>query len=186
MPFDVVLAGAVWVTGYDNGTVTRIDPTTRTIERVFETAGNPAGLTSCGGLIWVGHGRRATWLTSIEPATGKVRRIDVATTGPAWPRCVRGDLWVVAPKAVLKVDARSGKVLGRLRAGATPAEAAGAPDGLVWVTDKELSRVLRIDPERVEIIDSFAGGPGAFSLVRTGSAMWITSFAGSDVRRYQP
>lgn len=48
MPFDVVLAGAVWVTGYDNGTVTRIDPTTRTIERVFETAGNPAGLTSCG------------------------------------------------------------------------------------------------------------------------------------------
>lgn len=33
---------------------------------------------------------------------------------------------------------------------------------------------------------SFSAGPGAFALARAGDAMWVTSFAGSDVRRFDP
>jgi hypothetical protein len=83
--------------------------------------------------------------------------------------------------------ARSGhrqELLGRLRLGGTPAEAAAGPDALVWVTDKERSLVHRVDPKRVVLVDSFAAGPGAYSLARVGGAMWITSFAGADIRRY--
>jgi streptogramin lyase len=185
--FDVVLArGAAWVTSFDTGTVARIDAATSRLTRVYKDGANPAGISSCGGRIWVGHGRAATWLTSIDPRTQRLRRIEMGTTNPGWPRCIGGELWVTTSDSVLRVDATSGKIVGRLRLGGTPAEAAGGPDGLVWVTDKERSLVHRVDPTRVVPVDSFAAGPGAYSLARANGAMWITSFAGADIRRYVP
>jgi len=184
--FDVLLAsGSAWATSFEVGTIAKIDPVTARVTRVFRDGANPAGLASCGGHIWVGHGRAATWLTSIDPSTHRLRRLDVGTKSPGWPRCVFGQLWVTTPKAVLKIDARSGKVLARLRLGGTPAEAAAGPDGLVWITDKERSVVHRVDPAGRTVVDSFAAGPGAFALARAGDSMWVTSFAGADVRRYE-
>jgi streptogramin lyase len=185
--FDVVLAqGSVWATSFEIGTIARIDAATTKLIRVYKDGSSPAGLTSCRGRVWVGHGREATWLTSIDPSTNRMRRIDIGTKAPGWPRCIRGELWVTDPNSVLRLHARSGKVLGRLRLGGTPAEASAGPDGLVWVTDKERSLVHRVDPRRFELVDSFSAGPGAYSLARTGNAMWVTSFAGADIRRYTP
>jgi len=185
-PFDVILAfGAIWVTSFEDGTVTRIDPVTRRVTQVYEVGPNPAGITGCGGRIWVGHGREATRVTSIDPATHRLRRLDVGTKTPGWPSCVFGELWVTTPRGVLRVDARSGKVRARVRLGGTPAEAATGPDGLVWVTDKERSLVHRIYAEDAAVVDSFAAGPGAYSLARVDGGMWITSFAGADIRRYE-
>lgn len=185
--FDVVLArGSAWATSFEIGTIARIDAATTKLKRVYKDGPSPAGITSCRGRVWVGHGREATWLTSIDPSTNRMRRVDVGTKAPGWPRCVRGELWVTDPNSVLRLDARSGVVLGRLRLGGTPAEAAAGPDGLVWVTDKERSLVHRVDPKRFELVDSFPAGPGAYSLARAGDAMWITSFAGADIRRYSP
>jgi streptogramin lyase len=186
-PFDVIVAaGSLWVTSFDVGTVAELDARTSRLRRVYKHGPNPAGLASCGGRIWVGHGKGLTWLTSIDPRTHRLRRVQVGERSPGWPRCNRGQLWVTTPTSVLRVDTASGKVLGRLRLGGTPAEAAAGPDGLVWVTDKERSLVHRVDPKQVTLVDSFAAGPGAYSLARAGEAMWITSFAGADVRRYDP
>jgi streptogramin lyase len=185
--FDVVLArGSIWATSFDVGTVAEIDAATTKLVRVYRDGANPAGITSCRGRIWVGHGREATWLTSIDPETRRMRRVDVAVKNPGWPRCIGGELWVTTSDTVLRVDARTGDVLGRIRVGGTPAEATAGPDGLVWVTDKERSLVHRVDPARVALVDSFPAGPGAYSLARTGPAVWVTSFAGSDARRYEP
>jgi hypothetical protein len=54
------------------------------------------------------------------------------------------------------------------------------------VTDKERSLVHRIDPGSGHVFDSFPAGPGALSQARFGGSVWISSFAGSDVRRYDP
>jgi streptogramin lyase len=188
LPFDVIRAfGSIWVTSFQIGTIARLDSASSRLTRVYKIAGsNPAGITRCGGRIWVGHGRAATWLTSIHPTTHRMRRVEVGTQAPGWPRCVRGELWVTSPTHVLRLEARGGRVLGRTEIGGTPAEAAAGPDGLVWVTDKERSLVHRIDPASATVVDSFPAGPGAFSLARMGDAMWITSFAGADVRRYSP
>jgi len=35
-------------------------------------------------------------------------------------------------------------------------------------------------------LDSFSAGPGAYALARAGDAMWVTSFAGADVRKFVP
>jgi hypothetical protein len=85
---------------------------------------------------------------------------------------------------VLRLDARTGRVLSRLRIGDTLADAAAGPDDLVWVTDKQHSVVHRVAASGRSVVDSFPAGPGAFALARVGDSMWVTSFAGADVRRF--
>ena len=34
------------------------------------------------------------------------------------------------------------------------------------------------------VVDEFPAGPGAFAVVSAAGAMWVTSYAGSDVGRY--
>jgi streptogramin lyase len=183
--FDVLLAhGSVWTASYDHAAIVRIDASTRRLERVYKDGPNPAGVASCAGRIWVGHGRDATWLTAIDPRSNRMRRVEVVLKAPARPRCIRGELWVTTTDSVLQVDPRHGRLVGHYELGGTPAEAAAGPDGLVWVTDKERSLVHRVDPVNRRLVDAFAAGAGAYALARTGDAMWITSFAGSDVRRF--
>jgi streptogramin lyase len=185
--FDVLLAaGSVWVSSYDVGTVARLDPRTARLRWVSRDGPNPAGLAWCGGRVWFGHGRQATWLTAIEPATLRVHRVDVGAVTPSSPRCVHDELWVAASNSVLRLDPRTGALLARVQVGGTPADIAAGPDGRVWVTDKERSLVFRLDPTSSAIVDSFPAGPGAFALARLGGSMWVTSFAGADVRRYDP
>lgn len=191
-PFDVALAaGAAWVTSFESGTVTRIDLDTARPTRVFRVGGNPAGVTACGGRVWVGHGRSATWLTAIDPRSGRARRVDVVAPSPGWPRCVGGTLWVATADSVLRVAPRSDELLGHVRLGGTPAEAGFAQSAIsgfrtIWVTDKQRSLVHRLDPASGRVLDAFPAGPGAFAQARFAGSVWITSFAGSDVRRYDP
>ena len=183
--FDVLLAGgSVWTTSYDTGVIAEFDPVTLEIVRVYKDGPKPTGLTRCNGYVWVGHGGTSTWLTRIDPRTHAVRRFDTEATSPGWPRCIRRTLWVTAGDTLLKVDGRRGKVLAQLRLGGTLAEAAEGPEALVWVTDKQRSLVHRVWAGGATVTDTFEAGPGAYSLVRAGGAMWITSFAGADVRRY--
>ena len=52
--------------------------------------------------------------------------------------------------------------------------------------DKEQSLVYRIDPNRPAVVESFGAGPGAYVALRAYGSMWVTSYAGSDVRRFKP
>jgi streptogramin lyase len=184
--FDVLLAGgSIWTTSYDTGAIVRVDPVRHRMTRVYKDGIRPAGLAWCNGRIWVGHGETATWLTRIDPASNAMRRVDVRTTNPGWPHCSHGALWIPASETLLKVSAATGKVLARTRLGGTLAAAADGPDALIWVTDKERSLVHRVYAEEAGVTDTFDAGPGAFALARVGDAMWITSFAGSDIRRYE-
>jgi YVTN family beta-propeller protein len=183
--FDVVRAhGLVWAVSFEAGTVTLLDPRTGGVKRVLRVGEYPTGLASCGGTMWVGHGRASSSLSSIDPRTLRVRHFPVAASEPRRPRCIGGVLWVATPESVLRVDPADGRVIGRLRIGETLGDLAPAPDGLVWVTDKQHSVVHRIDPEGATVVDSFPAGPGAFALARAGDAMWVTSYAGRDVRAY--
>jgi streptogramin lyase len=183
--FDVIRAyGSVWAVSFETGTVTLLDPRTGAVERVVRVGDFPTGLASCGGRMWVGHGRSSTSLSSVDPRTLRVRRVPVGATDPRRPRCIRGVLWVATPESVVRVDPSSGSVIGRLGIGETLGDLAPASDGLVWVTDKQHNLVHRVDPAGTGIVDSFPAGPGAFAVARTGDTMWVTSYAGSDVRGY--
>jgi len=186
-PFDVLLAGgSIFATGFDTGSVSRVDPETRHVARVYRVGRKPTGLALCGGRVWVGHGEGARWITSIHPTTHRVRRVALGAAAPRAPVCLRSELWVTSPDTVLRLDPRTGRVRSRLTIGETLSDAAFGPDGLVWVTDKEHAVVHRLTPDGRQLVDSVPAGPGAFAVARMGEAMWVTSFAGADVRRYDP
>jgi streptogramin lyase len=185
--FDLALTGgSVWTTSYDHGLVAQLDAATMQPIRVYRDGPKPAGIVPCGGRIWVGHGGDVTWVTSIQPGAQRIRRVRIGAAEPDWPECIRGVVWVATADSLIRIDPRSRRILSRMRLDETLADVAAGPDHLVWVTDKQHSVVYRVDPLGRRIVDSFPAGPGAFALARAGAAMWITSFAGGDVRRYVP
>jgi streptogramin lyase len=187
VPFDVLAAyGRVWVTAWETGTLVEVDP--RSLEIVHRTriGPRPAGLRVAGGAVWVGFGRAATAVARVDPHTRRVERVPVGVPSPNWFVAGTRDLWIqVADHVLVRLDPATRKVRARLSFGGTLGQGAVAGDGTIWVPDKELNVVHRIDPKTAEVVDSFPAGPGAFFALRAFGSMWVASYAGDDVWRYR-
>ena len=187
VPFDVLVAfDRVWVTAWEAGQVAVVDPHRLRVSRRIAVGAKPSGLIVRNGAVWVGFGQ-GTRIARIDPATWSVERFDVSERAPGWFVAGTKDLWVQAEGGrLVHVDPRTGRDLAHLRFGRTLAQGAQAPDGSIWMPDKEQSLVYRIDPKRPAVVESFGAGPGAYVALRAYRSMWVTSYAGSDVRRFKP
>jgi DNA-binding beta-propeller fold protein YncE len=187
-PFDVLVgAGHVWATSWGDGTLVELDPRSLRVLRRLDVGPYPAGLASRRGSIWVGFGRSATSVVRVHPSSGRVTRVAVGVQTPAWFSAGTRDLWISADdNALVHIDPRTEQVLGTARFGRTLCHPAAAADGTIWVPDKEIDRVFRVDPATGRPLASFAGGDGAFEALRAFRSVWITSYAGADVWRYRP
>jgi streptogramin lyase len=185
-PFDVLsAAGHVWATAWGDGTAVELDPKSLRVVRRIDVGPYPAGLTARAGSIWVGFGRSATSVVRIDPRNGRMTSVPVGVKAPAWFSAGTRDLWITADdNALVHLDPRSQRVLGTTRFGRTLGHPAGDGAGTVWVPDKEIDRVFRVDPATGKPIASFPGGDGAFEALRAFGSMWVTSYAGSDVWRF--
>jgi streptogramin lyase len=188
VPFDVLVAfGRVWVTGWEAGKLDVLDAKTLRVVRRIDVGPRPTGLAAVRGAVWVGFGRDATSIARVDPSTAAVERVPVGDRAPSWFVTGAPDLWLQANDGdLVHVDPRTRTVLATLKVGRTLAQGALAPDGTLWVPDKEQSVVYRIDPARERVVDSFAAGPGAYVALRAFGSMWVTSYAGSDVWRFRP
>jgi streptogramin lyase len=188
VPFDVLAAhGRVWVTAWAAGRLVEVDPRSLKVVRRIRIGPRPTGLHAEGGALWVGFGRSATAIARIEPATRKIERVEVGVRAPSWFVAGTRDLWIQAADNVLvHVDPAKRRVVGTLSFGRTLAQGSLAPDGTLWIPDKEQNLVYRVDPTKARIVDSFAAGPGAFFALRAHGSMWVTSYAGDEVWRFRP
>jgi streptogramin lyase len=187
VPDHVLVAfNRVWVTAWGDGKVAVIDPRRFRVVRRIAVGEKPLDLIARNGAVWVGFGQGSS-IARIDPATGSVRRFDVGESAPRVFVTGTRDLWVQADgRHLVRVDPRTGRDLAHMHFGKTLAEAATAPDGSIWMPDKEQNVVYRVDPRRPAVIDSFGAGRGAFVALRAYGSMWVTSFAGTDVWRYEP
>jgi DNA-binding beta-propeller fold protein YncE len=186
-PFDVIVdAGSVWVTGFENGALVEVDARTARVTRRIEIGGAPNGLLAAGGAIWVGLGRGATQVVRVDPVSGTAQRIDVGVEAPThFVATSAGILVANDGDALVLLDPRDGRVLRVTHVGRTLGQAALAADGTVWVPDKEIDTIFRVDPTTGALLDSFPGGDGAFQALRAFGSMWVTSYAGADVWRFR-
>jgi streptogramin lyase len=186
VPFDVAAAfGRVWVTAWEAGRLVEVEPTTMRIVRRIAIGPRPTGLHVAGGGLWVGFGRSATAIARFDPNNRNVERVPVGVRAPSWFVAGARGLWIQAADNVL-VHVEDGHVVDRLTFGRTLAQGALAPDGTLWIPDKEQSLVYRVDPGTARVLGSFAAGPGAFLAVRAYGSMWVASYAGKDVWRFRP
>jgi YVTN family beta-propeller protein len=186
---DSVLAayGRVWVTTWGAGKLVVVDPGTLKVLRRIDVGSKPAGLAARNGAVWVGFSRDATSIARVSPGTYRVDKIDVGVPEPRGFVAGTKDLWIQANTGdLVQFDPVARRVLAHLEVGRTLAQGALAPDGTIWVPDKEQNIVYRVDPSRRRVVDSFPAGPGAYVTLRAYGSMWVTSYAGRDVRRFRP
>ena len=187
-PDSVLVAyGRVWVTTWRAGKLAVVDPRTLKVVRRINVGSKPAGLAARNGAVWVGFSRDVTSIARVSPGTYRVDRIDVGVPEPRGFVAGTKDLWIQANTGdLVQFDPIARRVLAHLEIGRTLAQGAVAPDGTIWVPDKEQNLVYRIDPGRRRVVDSFPAGPGAYVTLHAYGSMWVTSYAGRDVRRFKP
>jgi streptogramin lyase len=187
-PFDVLCAfRRVWVTSWEAGMLSEIDPHTLRVVRRLKVGPRPTGLRAAAGAVWVGFGRSATSIARVDPWTSRFRRIQVGERAPSWFVAGTRDLWLqAADNRLIRVDPKTRRVTARLSLGRTLAQGSLAPDGTIWMPDKEESRVYRVEPAKARVVDSFEAGPGAFLALNAYGSMWVASYAGDDLWRFAP
>jgi virginiamycin B lyase len=178
--------GSLWVSAFERGTVARISVRSNRIFRTYDVGGNPAGLAPSDGFVWFATGRNGTALGRLDPVTGDVTRAPVGHLGPGFLTTAFGSLWTTtADGYALRFDPTKRRVVGTFAIPGTPAELAPAPDGTIWIAEKERNTITRVDPQTNRILDVMAAGRGAFSIAVAAGDMWVTSFAGDDVWRFR-
>jgi streptogramin lyase len=177
--------GAVWVSAYERGTVARIDPARNRVARVYRVGGHPSGLARAAGRLWIAFARGGTDLGALDVRTGAVARAPIAHRSPGFVTAIDGSIWTTTEDgAAVRLDPATRRVIASPPVPGTPAGIAPARDGTVWVAEKQFDTLSRIDPRTNEVIDVTGAGRGALAIVAANGDLWVTSFAGADVRRY--
>ena len=185
-PFDVVATrNSIWVSAWEGEELIELAPKRLRILRRFPLGARPAGMLVRGTSLWVGFGRTSEELARVDLTKRTVRRVKIGVRAPGWFADGARDLWVTADDdALVHVDPETGRVVGVLRLGRTLAQPTLGGRGLLWVPDKEIDRVFRVDAASGRVVDSFPAGDGAFAAVRAFGSTWVTSYAGDDVWRF--
>lgn len=189
--------GMVWTTGYGNGTIGKLKPSTGAIAEFSVLSGNNSGPHTLaqgndGETLWftmqtgnriggvdIHTGRIAEYETSGNP-TG----ITVDRAGNVW-WCRSGD------DRLGRLDPRAGKIteldLGR---GSRPRRIATAPDGMLWVTLFGTGRLAKVDPVANRVVDVYplpGGNAGAYAVaVDDAGIVWVNQIKLDAVIRFDP
>jgi streptogramin lyase len=177
--------GKVWVSSFEHRHVTEISTRTNRTTRVYRFPGNPSGLARTGGVLWVAFGRTGKTLARVDIATHAITYVPIGHAGAGFLSAVGGSLWTTTSDGyAVRINPGDGRVMASFPILGTPAEVAAAPDGTIWVAEKERDTITRIDPGVNRIVDVTSAGDGAFSIAVAGGDMWVTNFAGADVWRF--
>jgi hypothetical protein len=145
-------AGAVWATGFEDGSLIRVDAKTRRVTTV-DVGDGPVGVVVAGGRVWVAN-RSSGTVSRIDPttmrATGDPIRVG---TSPTWITSAAGSIWVSnqSDGTVSRIDAKTGETVGsavRIAASADDAAAhvMSAAGGSLWVVSATEHTLSRLDP----------------------------------------
>jgi class 3 adenylate cyclase/streptogramin lyase len=180
----------VWVTNFNSGTVSKIDPTGETADQqlVVIPGGNPVAVTLGGDAAWVaiaGTGRAVNEFTNTS--TPKSYPLDSGLVGITYGDGIvwavdkqRGDLW--------KIDPATGTEPERfhlLDGGGFEGIAFG--DGSLWLAAGLGNKtILRVDPATGEEVDriDLAGDPKGIAFGE--GSVWVTIPDLDQVKRIDP
>jgi hypothetical protein len=138
--------GAVWETGFDDGSLARVDPATGRIDRI-KLGGNAVGVVDSAGSIWVAVRDKGV-VVRVDPRTLQVLHTTAVGTDPAYLASAAGLIWVVnqTDGTVTRINARTGNTVGLpIRITADDASNLTAAAGAVWVTSEKHGTATRID-----------------------------------------
>jgi streptogramin lyase/predicted Ser/Thr protein kinase len=185
-------AGAVWVTSFRSGTLSRVDPRSATrVGRPLRIGRGPSAIASGYGALWVTNAVSRT-VTKVSASSG--RRVASAPTPTGVPVAVvaaRGAVWVLTTRG----DGPMG--LLRLRPGDLRLEASlvlphgrlgwlAYGMGALWVSNSSLGAVLRIDPAHGTVARTYRLGAHPTSVTVGPRWVWAVDTQEDQVDQIEP
>jgi len=175
--FGDIAAGddAVWVTTFDENTVSRIDPISDEIVAVIGVGENPEDLLVTPDAVWVSNHRGGS-LSRIDPATNQVvATVKVGPKGPSGPKeiaLVGGDLWTAIPNAnaVVRVDPDTNKAVSAIDVNFI-SSLIGAEEW-IYAASGTVGRISILDPSTEAVVST--AEPPAFPAGFGLGSLWGT------------
>ena len=173
--------GSVWVSNFEDNSVSRIDPATNTVVATVPVTLNPTGIGFGAGSVWVTNHRAGT-ISRIDPATNRVvAEIPVGPPGQGGPQLIAsaaGAIWVTVPNAMalVRVDPQSNSVVARIADGPTCASLAEGFDSVWGDASCDTNTLVRINVGSHEATRLRLPSNQHVQGVTTGfDSVWVTS-----------
>lgn len=155
--------GSLWITSFDSGAVSRVDPATKkVVEEIKASGGSTSDVAVGEGSVWV-----ASWSPEGNPNLSE-------------EDYERGTLPEPSEDAKLvRIDPASGEVVAEIpvenRAIEGGASSVAVDEtGAVWVTSVN-ARLLRVDPGTNEVVAELHVGDYSFEVGAGAGSVWTTS-----------
>jgi streptogramin lyase len=138
--------GSVWVAGGSGSNVVQVEPKNGKVVRKIKIPRGVHTIAAIGDSVWVSSGPNGDAVSRIDPASGKVRAIDLEQA--SFPDGMAGTddvVWVgeYQGNRVDAIDPHTGRVIDRVRVGTGPAIVTQG-FGSLWVANYEGSSVWRL------------------------------------------
>jgi YVTN family beta-propeller protein len=181
---------SLWVGNIDDESVTRIEVDPVRTAKTIAIGERPSGLAAGNGAVWVSAapaGRPYVTTRKIDPrfdSAGppvKVASLPAPGAGGAPVAVDRSALWVAPWLGLLtRLDAATGRTVGRGIEHASSPSAVAAGGGAVWTVDS--STLLRIDPA-TGVAQPIRVAEGATDVALGAGAAWVTQTLDDSVMR---
>jgi YVTN family beta-propeller protein len=180
-------AGSVWMADASDGTVSRIDPASRTPVEKIAVGGDPASIASGDGALWVANTVGAT-LLRIDPTTETVTQtIPLGGANPDAVACGGGRVWVgdSSNRTLYELNPSTDHVFRTIALDVSPSALTFAANAL-WVAGYDRATVLKIAPGSGRVTGHVHVGNGPGSLAFAAGALWVANSLDSTVSRIDP
>lgn len=186
-PSDIVAgAGADWATSYDEGTLTRIDPSTSTVVQTIPVGHGASGVAIDAGDAWVAEALNDR-LARVSLATNQVVEQIPVGQGPVAVAAGAGAIWVAndGDGTVTRVDPSTGAVSRTTPVGSSPV-AVAVGDGGVWVALQGSNSVAQLDAQTGQVVRTISVGSGPSAIAIGSGGVWVTNQLDSTVSLIDP
>jgi YVTN family beta-propeller protein len=178
--------GAVWSANSASGTVSRIDPVSRTVRDTIPVGSSPSGIAVGGGGVWVANhdDNTVSWIS--PQSNTEVRRIPVGA-GPTAVAYGAGSVWVANSddRTMSRIDPRSGAVVKVVHTDAI-GRGIAVGGGVVWVTDEATRSVLQVEPATNLVVGHVNVGTGPTGVAYGGGSVWVANALDGTVSQVDP
>src|SRR6266540_2589491 len=175
--------GSIWVTNFDDQTISRVDSDTRVVTQTIQVGSGPSGVAYGGGSVWIANNLDGT-VSRIDPKANRVVQVLKVGYGPNGVATGERSVWVAntAERTVSRIDPTSGKVT------ATISVSAGATDlavgnGSIWVANELDGTVSRIDAQTNTVTATVRVGDGPRGVAVGKNVVWVTNEFSDNVDR---
>ena len=175
--------GSVWVTNYNDGTVSRIDPVTHAVVPI-QVESTPTGIAVGADAVWVTNSYSGT-VSRIDPADDSVVATIPVGNGPTGVAVGDGSVWVAnsSDGTLSQINPLSDNATTIPLGGATDVAVGGSA---VWVSDEANGRVLRVDPQTNRVTGSINVGTGPSAITVGFGSVWVTNSLDGTISRINP